>query len=159
MRLHTLNLDFCTALTNLQQDCFSCMPNLLCLSMCETRITNLWTTSAALSKLPSLKELRFQNCLCCKDTGPCPSSGEKTSFCGIESQSSLCSYRAEQSADSGDATFHSLNTGKTFRDLLCLDDSQSTTENNRKVEIDLWELSKFLPDMDGSKDFQDEVRK
>lgn len=79
-RLHTLNLDFCTSLTNLQQDCFSCMPNLLRLSMCETSITNLWTTSAALAKLPSLKELRFQNCLCCKDTGLCPSYRERTNF-------------------------------------------------------------------------------
>lgn len=78
--LHTLNLDFCTSLTNLQQDCFSCMPNLLRLSICETRITNLWTTSAALAKLPSLKELRFQNCLCCKDTGLCPSYRERTNF-------------------------------------------------------------------------------
>ncbi|KAK2657580.1 hypothetical protein Ddye_010632, partial [Dipteronia dyeriana] len=72
MRLHTLNLDFCTSLTSLHEDCFSCMPNLMSLSMCETRISNLWTTSAALAKLPSLTELRFQNCLCCKDTGPCP---------------------------------------------------------------------------------------
>ncbi|KAK4840397.1 hypothetical protein QYF36_007880 [Acer negundo] len=72
MQLHTLNLDFCTSLTSLHEDCFSCMPNLISLSMCETRISNLWTTSASLAKLPSLTELRFQNCLCCKDTGPCP---------------------------------------------------------------------------------------
>lgn len=44
------------------------------LSMCETRVANLWTTIAALSKLPSLVELRFQKCLCCDDTGPCPAS-------------------------------------------------------------------------------------
>ncbi|KAJ9170607.1 hypothetical protein P3X46_018703 [Hevea brasiliensis] len=74
MQLHTLNLDFCTSITSLHGDCFSCMPNLMHLSMCETRVVDLWTTMAALLKLPSLVELRFQNCLCCKDTGPCPAS-------------------------------------------------------------------------------------
>ena len=78
MQMHTLNLDFSTSLTSFREDCFTCMPNLRCLSMCETRVSNLWTTIAALSKLPSLAELRFQNCLCCYDTGPCPvSSGGK----------------------------------------------------------------------------------
>ncbi|PRQ22808.1 hypothetical protein RchiOBHm_Chr6g0254281 [Rosa chinensis] len=52
LRIHTLNLDFSTSLTSFQEDCFSCMPNLMCLSLCETRILNLWTTIAALSKLP-----------------------------------------------------------------------------------------------------------
>ncbi|GMP27831.1 hypothetical protein CsSME_00003644 [Camellia sinensis var. sinensis] len=78
-QLHTLNLDFCTSLTSMQKDCFACLPNLKRLSMCETRVADLWTTSAALSKIPSLVELRFQNCLCCKGTGPCPvSSSAKT---------------------------------------------------------------------------------
>ncbi|XP_024019793.1 uncharacterized protein LOC21392749 [Morus notabilis] len=105
MRLHTLNLDFCTSLTSLQHDCFSCMPSLLRLSMCETRITNLWTTSAALLKLPSLRELRFQNCLCCKDTGPCPSYRERTT-----------------------------------------------------LEIDLWELSIALPDLDARENLKYEIQ-
>lgn len=73
MKIHTLNLDFCTSISTLQKDTFACMPNLMRLSMCETRVANLWTTAAALSKLPSLVELRFQNCLCCNDTGPCTS--------------------------------------------------------------------------------------
>lgn len=71
MQMHTLNLDFCTSLCVLEKDCFNSMPNLIRLSMCETRVADLWTTTAALSKLPSLTELRFQNCLCCKDTSPC----------------------------------------------------------------------------------------
>ncbi|KAG4398007.1 hypothetical protein GLYMA_10G259600v4 [Glycine max] len=50
-----------------QEDCFNCMPNLMRLSMCDTRITNLWTTVAALSKLPSLIELRFQYWQYCND--------------------------------------------------------------------------------------------
>ncbi|GAY50225.1 hypothetical protein CUMW_125000 [Citrus unshiu] len=74
MHLNTLSLDFCSSLASLHEDCFSCMPYLMCLSMCETRIVNLWTTTAAISKLPYLMELRFQMCLCCKDTGPCRAS-------------------------------------------------------------------------------------
>ncbi|CAM8904294.1 unnamed protein product [Rhodiola kirilowii] len=74
VRLHTLNLDFSTSLISFQEECFACMPNLMSLSMCETRISNLWTTAAALSKLHSLVELRFQKCMCCNDTGPCSAS-------------------------------------------------------------------------------------
>ncbi|PRQ48126.1 putative transcription factor WD40-like family [Rosa chinensis] len=80
LRLHTLNLDFCTSLGSLRRDCFSCMPNLTRLSMCETRISNLLTTTGALSRLPCLLELRFQSCLCCKETGSCP---------GLEGQQKL----------------------------------------------------------------------
>ncbi|KAK4401723.1 hypothetical protein Sango_0913000 [Sesamum angolense] len=80
VRMHTLNLDFSASLTSFREDCFSCMPNLRFLSLCETRITNLWTTSAALSKLPSLVELRFQNCLYCTEVGySSASSGNKSS--------------------------------------------------------------------------------
>ncbi|KAI4326044.1 hypothetical protein MLD38_031397 [Melastoma candidum] len=71
--LHFLNLDFCMSITSLHKDCFSDMPKLVRLSMCETRITNLGNTTAVLSKLPCLEELRFQKCLCCLDTGPCSS--------------------------------------------------------------------------------------
>lgn len=77
-QLHTLNLDFCASITNFHKDCFSGMPNLKRLSMCETRVSNLWAATAVLSNLPSLVELRFQKCLCCWDTGPCISVyGEK----------------------------------------------------------------------------------
>ncbi|KAK7390962.1 hypothetical protein VNO78_19202 [Psophocarpus tetragonolobus] len=69
MHMHTLNLDFSSSLTSFQEDCFNCMPNLMRLSMCDTRITNLWTTVAALSKLPSLLELRFQYWQYCNDAG------------------------------------------------------------------------------------------
>ncbi|KAL9229807.1 hypothetical protein vseg_005236 [Gypsophila vaccaria] len=78
-QLRRLNLDFCTSLTTIQKDCFSQMPNLMHLSMCETRLNNLWTTTAALSKLPLLTELRFQNCLCCHDTGSCPAYSRNVS--------------------------------------------------------------------------------
>ncbi|KAF3794274.1 DNA damage-binding protein 2 [Nymphaea thermarum] len=100
MQLHTLNLDFSISLTGFTKECFNCMPNLARLSLCETRITNLWTTSAALSKLPSLKEIRFQNCLCCSDTRQCPTStrGKAISFAVdgynsdmLQSHLSICS--------------------------------------------------------------------
>ncbi|KAL7002880.1 hypothetical protein U1Q18_004039 [Sarracenia purpurea var. burkii] len=86
VQLRTLNLDFSSSLSCFREDCFSCMPNLKCLSLCETRIANLWTTSSALSKLPSLVELRFQKCLCCDDTGPCPASsgGKSTGSCRLD---------------------------------------------------------------------------
>ncbi|KAJ6805310.1 uncharacterized protein M6B38_179240 [Iris pallida] len=77
--LQTLDLDFSIHLTSFQVNCFSCMPNLMHLSMCATSITNLWTTCAALLKLPSLMELRFQKCFCCFGTGPCPKSVEESS--------------------------------------------------------------------------------
>lgn len=78
MLLHTLSLDFCSSLSTLEDDCFVNLPNLMRISLCGTRIANLWTISAALSRLNSLVELRFQNCVCCKRTGSCPSlSGER----------------------------------------------------------------------------------
>ncbi|KAB5541269.1 hypothetical protein DKX38_014243 [Salix brachista] len=76
MQIHTLNLDFSTSLTSFREDCFACMPNLVCLSMCETRVANLWTTISALSKLSCLVELRFQKWLCCNGgASPSASSG------------------------------------------------------------------------------------
>ncbi|XP_017230604.1 protein DWD HYPERSENSITIVE TO UV-B 1 isoform X2 [Daucus carota subsp. sativus] len=75
MQMHTLNLDFSTSLSSFQESCFTCMPKLRCLSLCETRVSNLWTTSAALNKLTSLIELRFQNSLCVDDiAGSCQGS-------------------------------------------------------------------------------------
>ncbi|XP_071697425.1 protein DWD HYPERSENSITIVE TO UV-B 1-like isoform X2 [Rutidosis leptorrhynchoides] len=74
MQMRTLNLDFSASLTSFGKDCFSCTPNLKCLSLCATKISNLWTTSASLAKLPSLTELRFQSCLCRDDTKACPRS-------------------------------------------------------------------------------------
>lgn len=74
VRLHTLNLDYSTSLTSFKEDCFLSMPNLTCLSMCGSRIANLWTTVAAVSRLHSLSELRFQNWLCYSDVGSSGSS-------------------------------------------------------------------------------------
>jgi hypothetical protein len=76
--LHTLNLDESYSITSLPDGCFRAMPKLASLSMCGTGISNLWTTSAALFKLPSLSELRFQRCLCCQGTGPCTAMTART---------------------------------------------------------------------------------
>lgn len=74
MQMHTLNLDFSASLTSFGKDCFASMPCLKSLSLCETKISNLWTTNASLGKIHSLVELRFQSCLCCDDTRACPRS-------------------------------------------------------------------------------------
>ncbi|KAH1113552.1 hypothetical protein J1N35_006930 [Gossypium stocksii] len=136
MQLHTLNLDFCTSLTSLQKDCFSCMPNLMCLSMCETRVANLWTTTEVLSELPSLLELRFQNCFCCKDTGPCNlSSREKGSLNVINT----CSYSA------GETTIGFLS----LRESFMVPEVHRKTDNSSKV--DERKFSGYLQDRsDGS---------
>lgn len=79
LHMYTLNLDFSASLSGFREDCFSCMPNLRFLSLCGTAITNLWTTRAALTKLPSLAELRFQNCSCRNDVGYFSASSENES--------------------------------------------------------------------------------
>lgn len=178
-RLHSLNLDFCTSLTGIQKDCFACMPNLMHLSMCETRVANLWTTTAALSKLPSLVELRFQNCLCCKDTGPCPASfGEKTNFHVCErtdwTQLNMTYYREVPSTDGRDATCPALST-KAVGNSLSLYDSKTACKiqsrinsfsENSEVQLSsylkgmcLLELSSTaLPDLNGQAKSQNKVR-
>ncbi|KAG6729065.1 hypothetical protein I3842_01G008100 [Carya illinoinensis] len=176
MRLHTLNLDFCTSLSGLQKDCFSCMPYLIRLSMCETRVANLWTTAAALSKLRSLVELRFQNCLCCKDTGPCPAlSGDKARIHIPErTPLNMGHYSEVPSTDTGDAACHVLCTKETGRNLLCLDDSkinceiQSMTNHfSEKSEVKLssylkemclLEVSATLPDLNGQAKVESEIQ-
>lgn len=82
-QLHTLILDFSRYLTCLPEGCFRAMPNLARLSIRETKIANLWTTCAALSKVSSLVELRFQSCRCCEGTGQCTALGttEKSCYC------------------------------------------------------------------------------
>lgn len=152
MHLHTLNLDFCTSLTSFHEDCFSCMPNLMRLSMCETRISNLWTTTAALSKLPSLKESRFQNCLCCKHTGACPAlsgenaDGDLTSVSGadITDQASAADERVKDSENH--------HRYKNFSDTCAVELSSYLQRMN------LLELSSdALPNLNGRVEIPDEV--
>ncbi|XVF61292.1 hypothetical protein PTKIN_Ptkin08bG0118500 [Pterospermum kingtungense] len=154
MRLHTLNLDFCTSLTTLQKDCFSCMPNLMCLSMCETRVSNLWMTTAVLAKLPSLLELRFQNCLCCKDTGPCQSSSSKEKK--LENNEdrpnviNICSYSEELSVVTGCDALQT-STDETVIDFLSLQESFTVPEvdegTDDSSEVDEVKLSGYLQNL------------
>lgn len=73
-KLHTLNLDSCSSLTNLEEECFPFMPKLRHLSLCGTRVINLGTStnSAVLSRLSSLVELQFHNCISKKDMWSSP---------------------------------------------------------------------------------------
>ena len=66
-QLHTLILDS-NRVTGFGERFFSCMPNLTCLSMCDTVVSDLWTASAALLKLPSLEVLWFQIWICCSES-------------------------------------------------------------------------------------------
>ncbi|EOX91602.1 Transducin family protein / WD-40 repeat family protein isoform 1 [Theobroma cacao] len=155
MRLHTLNLDFCTSLTTLQKDCFSCMPKLMRLSMCETRVANLWTTTAVLAKLPSLLELRFQNCLCCKDTGPCRASSSEKGKLENESPRSnvinIRSYNEELSVVTGCDTLQASSAGETIMALLSLQESVRVPEVQRATddtsEVDEVKLSGYLQNL------------
>lgn len=178
MRLHTLNLDFCTSITGLDKECFSCMPNLMCLSMCETRVADLWTTTAALSRLPSLLELRFQNCLYCKDTGPCPASVGRTASIPCErlglGQWNICSYGGAPSVSTRDATFQPSHADDACGDLhpfgnsLLISELRSRTDNLSDASetnissclqrIGLLEISSnVLPNLNGQAK-QNEVR-
>ncbi|KAL2531807.1 transducin family protein/WD-40 repeat family protein [Abeliophyllum distichum] len=69
-QLHSLNLDSCSSLVNLEEECFASMPKLRCLSLCGTRVSNLGTdtTGAVLTRLSSLVELQFHNRVSEKDT-------------------------------------------------------------------------------------------
>ena len=128
MWLHTLNLDYSTTLTSFREDCFSCMPKLMCFSMCETRISNLWTTIAALSKLCSLVELRFQNWLCCNDVGS--SGGDDQTG---PSQPSSASYHGTLSVSLDLLTDLNSMTEQAMRNLLPFNmnhNFQSTNEES-----------------------------
>lgn len=135
MQIHTLNLDFSTSLTSFKEDCFICMPNLTHLSLCETRITNLWTTIAALSKLPRLVELRFQNWLCCNDAGPSAASSDgksnnKTDF----SQPNSSSYIRASSIDIGVLTDYDSSTEEALRNLFSFEDVAINQEVQSMIE-------------------------
>ncbi|XP_042495268.1 uncharacterized protein LOC122074488 isoform X1 [Macadamia integrifolia] len=175
MQLHTLNLDFSTSLSSFREDCFTCMPNLMRLSMCETRVANLWTTSAALAKLPSLVELRFQNCLCCNDTGPCPASShekanvlasDKTGFPYLNSGDYVGA--GEPCVSSGD-DFGIVNSFRNFFSLndLIMTHESTTEESSDDSELDFSThqrriglvelLSSVLPALHGQTNLENEV--
>ncbi|KAM5549519.1 hypothetical protein ABKV19_000774 [Rosa sericea] len=139
MRIHTLNLDFSTSLTSFQEDCFSCMPNLMCLSLCETRILNLWTTIAALSKLPSLVELRFQHWSCCNDVGPYSASSSGKSH--HKTYSNQRNNGRTSSINIGELTDQYSSTEEVLRNMFLLNnvvinDDESRAEDSDDSELD-----------------------
>lgn len=125
--------------------------------MCETKISNLWTTSAVLSKLTSLVELRFQKCLCCNYTGQClSSSNQTTNLQALWNHSSKYYYKEAEtpSIDSrDDATFQASNT--KVNPIL----NNEVELSSRVQSIGLSELSNVLPYLVRHEGLQDEVTK
>lgn len=136
MLLRKLNLDFCTSLTSLHKECFSQMPSLMHLSMCGSRIANLWTTTAALSKLPSLVELRFQNCLCCQDTAPCPANSSSR-----VDRVDLCSGHLQNLSllDLSSGPHLGLNEGHLYLKNKSFHDESSAQDVHNSLDNDLSE--------------------
>ncbi|KAL6514192.1 hypothetical protein OROHE_019179 [Orobanche hederae] len=149
MYMHTLNLDCSASLTSFREDCFSYMPKLRFLSLCETRITNLWTTSAALAKLPSLVELRFQNFLYSNEMGYFPPSfGSEGIFSGhmdpglhieIPSPNDELLPHLQLNLDDEDINDYDLVQGVTSRNEDSSDNSEvdfsGHREDNRTIEL------------------------
>lgn len=127
LRMHTLNLDFSASLTSFREDCFSCMPSLKFLSLCETKISNLWTTSAALANLPSLVELRFQNCLYIRDEDHSPTSSGNESNRGAGSGGIIFeNYGGDILPDIGlNSEDEDMSDHNIFRDVRNTDDGSS----------------------------------
>ncbi|XP_024005756.1 uncharacterized protein LOC18029531 isoform X2 [Eutrema salsugineum] len=96
-QLHTLILDN-NRIHGFGEDCFSCMPKLTYLSICDSLVSDLWTTSAALLKLPSLKELRFQIWICCSDSQSSSNSSIGADFSEVFEQ-----------LDPDEETFHGMD--------------------------------------------------
>ncbi|XP_061373865.1 protein DWD HYPERSENSITIVE TO UV-B 1 isoform X2 [Gastrolobium bilobum] len=137
MHMHTLNLDFSSTLMSFQEDCFNCMPNLMCLSMCDTRITNLWTTVAALSKLPSLVELRFQYWQYCNDAdpetyniSPCGKSDGNADFSLLNS----VPFIGESSTDTRELTDPNFSVEDPLRNFYSFDEEVSNHDVQSMVE-------------------------
>lgn len=177
MQIHTLNLDFSSSLTSFQEDCFACMPNLMRLSMCETRISNLWTTTAALSKLPSLVELRFQNWLCCNDSGSCfVSSSVKSNRKTDSGFPKTNPYIGGLSVDLRELLDQNSSTEQVLRNMVSLselivnndvqsmsedssDDSETEYLNCQQVYGNMEPSPTAFPGWHGQFDFQNEVTK
>lgn len=157
VHMHTLNLDFSASLTSFREDCFSCMPNLKFLSLCGTRISNLWTTSAALAKLPSLTQLRFQNCLCLDESGRCCVSPQgKANESNASGYIRSRFYSEEPSSTDEEILYQSSNAEEQVVNTDDINFDQSTMEySSDNSEFDFSShhqdrtLAHFLPDAPG----------
>lgn len=134
-RIHTLNLDFSISLTSFSEDCFSCMPKLRRLSMCETRISNLWTTVAALCKLLSLVELRFQNWLCRNDAEHGSASYTEKSDNKTHSRKlDTIPYSEDLSIDTRERLDHNSNTEEVLSNMFSLHELSIDCEDQGVTE-------------------------
>lgn len=144
-RLHTLNLDYSSSLTSFREDCFSCMPNLRFLSMCETKVSNLFTTVAALSKLPSLAVLRFQKWLVSDDAESFVYTRDDRShshlgLLNLDGYSEASPMDIEEAMDENPSTAELLRNLFSFDDLVIDHEMQSASEESDDSELDFSSL-------------------
>ncbi|PKI71658.1 uncharacterized protein LOC116203566 isoform X1 [Punica granatum] len=144
-RLHTLNLDYSSSLTSFREDCFSCMPNLRFLSMCETRVSNLFTTVAALSKIPSLTVLRFQKWLFSDDAESFvrkrdDRSHSHLSLPNLDGYSEASPIDIEQEMDENSSTSEFLRNLFSLDNLVIDQEMQSANEESDDSELDFSSL-------------------
>lgn len=135
--------------------------------MCETRIANLWTTVAALSKLPSLVELRFQNLLCCNEAAP-STSEENSDSCQLNSTLYGETYMGELPDHSSsiermiENLFSANNMVPNHEAESMSEDSSDDSDleiSNYHHEYGFEDLfSNVHTEMDGVEDLQDEVK-
>ncbi|XP_019256167.1 PREDICTED: uncharacterized protein LOC109234577 isoform X3 [Nicotiana attenuata] len=134
MRMHTLNLDSSASLTNFREECFTCMPNLKFLSLCETRITNLWTTTAALAKLPSLVELRFQNFLQDDEGHKHPASDRRDDY--WDSDHTEISIHDEAPSVSGESIMYRHFNEEQYLNNTDMNIDRSSEDSSDDSEVD-----------------------
>lgn len=125
-QLHTLILDS-NRVTGFGESCFSAMPNLSFLSMCDTVVSDLWTASAALLKLPSLEVLRFQIWICCSES----------STTQLKPQSSTDENMFDESNSRIEAdfsgVFEQMDPDLTVEETLSMDDLNAEVFMREKV--------------------------
>ena len=126
-QLHTLILDS-NRVTGFGESCFSAMPNLSFLSMCDTVVSDLWTASAALLKLPSLEVLRFQIWICCSESSTTP----------LKPQSSTDENMFDESNSRIEAhfsgVFEQMDPDLTVEETLSMDDLNAEVFMREKVK-------------------------
>lgn len=135
------------------------MPNLKCLSLCETRVANLWTTSAALAKLSSLVQLRFQNYN--TDSGHLNSRHLHIGALPFDGEETLNQYLNAEDELTDLFPLDNYDSGHKIQSML--EDSSDDSEvdfSHRRHDFILAELfSDVLPGWNGMVDLQSEVKK
>ncbi|KAK4804535.1 hypothetical protein SAY86_004352 [Trapa natans] len=144
-RLHTLNLDYSSSLTSFREDCFSGMPKLRFLSMCGSKVSNLFTTTAALSKLPSLSVLRFQKWLLSDDSESFTykrddRSQSHLSLLNLDGNSEVSPIDIEEDMGDNPSTTELLRNLFSLDNLVIDHEMQSASEESDDSELDFSSL-------------------